>query len=175
MKLLKKIWEDATGTDTVKAWNQKWSMPAAWALPELSAHFSALLSVERNERVDISCLDNAILSLQNTSLSDLNDKSTLDMKFVENVSSEKNKDLLLPHIDDLKKYLVKNYPYPSSWQSNIINIRKSVEKYVHENLKDEVGDKAKAKASQYSEKKLREMMDKILDNCIDACSIVLDE
>ena len=175
VKLLKKIWEDATGTDTVKAWNQKWSMPAAWALPELSAHFSALLSVERNERVDISCLDNAILSLQNTSLSDLNDKSTLDMKFVENVSSEKNKDLLLPHIDDLKKYLVKNYPYPSSWQSNIINIRKSVEKYVHENLKDEVGDKAKAKASQYSEKKLREMMDKILDNCIDACSIVLDE
>ena len=172
---LKKLWKNATGQDTVKHWSQTWTMPVVWALPELSSHFATLLSLERHERVDISCLDSAIAAMLDTDLSVLSDKNLLELKFVENVSSDKNMDLLLPHIGELKKYIAKSYPYPSSWQSNIINIRKLAEKFVRQNLKAEVGDKAKTKISHYSEQKLRETLEKILENCIDACSIVLDE
>ena len=173
--MLKNIWKNSTETDSIKAWSRKWNMPVVWAMPELSGHFATLLSMERNERVDISCIDSAIAALPVANLTELSNKDTLNIKFVENVSSDKNKDLILPHIDELKKYVAKSYPYPSTWHSNIVNIRKLTEKFVHENLKAEVGDKAKSKVSGYNEKKLRETLEKILENCIDACSIVLDE
>ena len=150
-------------------------MPVVWAMPELSSHFGTLLSLERNERVDITCLDNAIAAFNGADLAALSDKATLDIKFVENVSSEKNKDLIIPHIEELKKYISRSYPYPSSWQANMVNVRKLTERFVRENLKAEVGDKAKSKVAKYSEQKLRETMERILENCIDACSIVLDE
>ncbi len=172
---LKKLWSEAADCDSIKAWSQTWKMPAVWAVPELSSAIATLLSIEANERVDVSRLDNAISMLQSSSLDVLKDKQMLDLRFVENVSSDKNKDLILPHIDDLKGYFTKAYPYTSSWQSHMVDIRKLVEKYVHENLKAEVGDKAKYKVSGYSEQELRKIMEKILENCIDACSIVLDE
>ena len=173
--MLKNTWKNATGTDSINAWSRKWMMPIVWAMPELSSHFATLLSLERNERVDITCLDNANAALIGANLAVLSDKESLDVKFVENVSSEKNKDLILPHIEELKAYISKSYPYPSAWQSNIVNIRKLTERFVRENLKTEVGDKAKSKVARYSEQKLRETMERILENCIDACSIVLDE
>ena len=172
---LKNIWKTATGTDSVKDWSEKWTMPVVWAIPELSSHFATMLSMERHERVDVSCLDSAIAAFNNANLSALSDGDSLDVKFVENVSSDKNKDLLLPHIGELKQFVSKSYPYPVTWQSNIINIRKLAEKYVRESLKAEVGDKAKSIVASYNEQKLRKTMEKILENCIDACSIVLDE
>lgn len=168
---LKNMWCSATATASI----QQWCMPVVWAMPELSAHFTTLLSIERNERADISCIENAIATLQAADLSGLNHKESLDAKFVENVSSEKNNDLILPHIDELKKYIAASYPYMTGWQSNIVAIRKLTEKYIRENLKAEVGDKAKTKVSAYSEQQLRKTLEKILENCIDACSIVLDE
>ena len=138
-------------------------------------HFGTLLSLERHERVDVVCLDNAISALSGANLDVLSNKATLDTRFVENVSSDKNKELILPHIDALKCYVAKTYPYPSSWSPNIVKVRLLVEQFVREKLKAEVGDKAKSKVSGYSEQKLRETLEKILDNCIDACSIVLDE
>lgn len=173
--MLKNIWKNTTGVDSIKAWMQKWNMSVVWAMPELSEHFATLLSIGRNERVDISCIENAIAAIQTADLSELSDKDALDMKFVENVSSDKNKDLILPHIDALKKYVAKSYPDASSWPSNTIGIRKLTEKYVRENLRAEVGDKAKAKVSSFNEIQLRKTLERILENCVDACSIVLDE
>lgn len=173
--MLKNIWKNATGTDSIKDWSIKRTMPVVWALPELSEHFTVLLSVECNERVDTGRIENAITAISAADLSDLIREDALNIKFVEYVSSGKNKDLILPHIDELKKYLTKAYPYISSWQSNIVNIRKLTEKYIRENLKTEVGDKAKTKISGYSENQLRKALEKILENCIDACSIILDE
>lgn len=172
---LKNIWKNSTGTDSIKSWSLNRNMPIGWAMPELSEHFAVLLSIERNERVDINCVENAIAEMRSADLTELGDKNSLNVKFVENVSSGKNKDSILPHIDDLKKYISKSYPNVSSWQSNIVSIRKLTEKYVCENLRAEVGDKAKAKVSDYSETQLRSILGKILENCIDACSIVLDE
>lgn len=172
---LKETWRNSTNSDSVKSWSQTWKMPVVWAMPELSGLFATLLSIERNERVDVSCLDSAIVTMSGTNLSVLTDEEALNVKFVENVSSEKNKDLILPHIADLKQYICKTYPYPTSWQSNIVKIRSMVEQFVRENLKAEVGDKAKSKVSGYTEQELRETLEKILDNCIDACSIVLDD
>ena len=175
VNMLKNIWKASTGTNSVKEWSAKWSMPVIWAMPDFSMHFGTLLSLERHERVDVVCLDNAISALSGANLDVLSNKATLDTRFVENVSSDKNKELILPHIDALKCYVAKTYPYPSSWSPNIVKVRLLVEQFVREKLKAEVGDKAKSKVSGYSEQKLRETLEKILDNCIDACSIVLDE
>lgn len=175
VNMLKNIWKNSTGTDSIQSWSLNRNMPIGWAMPELSGHFAVLLAIERNERVDINCVENAVTEMKSADLTVLNDKNALNLKFVENVSSEKNKDLILPHIDELKKYISKIYPNISSWQPNIVSIRKLAEKYVCESLRAEVGDKAKMKVSDYGEKQLRSILEKILENCIDACSIVLDE
>lgn len=175
VKKLQQIWKDASGFDTIKVWSQEHLMPVVWAIPGLSEHFATLLSIERKERVDFSRLDNSITALSGADLSILKDEKHLNECFVKNVSSEQNRDLILPHMDELKKYICQRHPYPSGWQSSIIDIRNLAERFIKENLRTEVGDKAKAKAAEYNEQELRAMLGKILDNCIDACSIILND
>ena len=107
----------------------------------------------------------------------LEDSSEIDKCFIQNVASEKYFGLLLPHVSAVKaKIQSGGYQDYTGWGSNIVNIRKIVEKYIRYDLKSEVSDKAKKKVDSMNDvDQLKEKLNKLIEQSPEACLLLLDD
>ena len=174
---LLEIWKDKTGTKNIEAWVKKYEMPVVWVMPQYSSAFDVLYSIGKNERVDVVQIENALNSFEVADLDMLKQKEAIDKSFIINVSSEKYIGILEPHIKELKDTIIKSghkdYFY---WNSNVVNIRKIVDKFVAIDLKSEVSEKAKKKIEKIkSIDDMRKEMNRLIEKSSEACLLLLDE
>lgn len=177
VKELVSKWQVKTATNSVSEWMTAHIMPIAWVLPQYNSVFAVLSALDRNERVDVVLLENAIADLDAADLSLLEDSSEIDKCFIQNVASEKYFGLLLPHVSAVKaKIQSGGYQDYTGWSSNIVNIRKIVEKYIRYDLKSEVSDKAKKKVDSMNDvAQLKEKLNKLIEQSPEACLLLLDD
>lgn len=174
-KELLEIWEEKTHTTGVRDWTDKYVMPITWAT-DCSA--TAVISAVRSqERVDKSRLDSALAELKQANLSDLCDKKKLDRIFICNVAAEKYVEMLIPHVDEIKQKIRQSGYYDCArWTTNIAAIRKITEKFIVNDLKTEVSEKAKQKVDKITDVAgLKAKLNKLLELSPEACLIILDE
>lgn len=170
-KQLKALWETATGFDSIKQWTDHYLTPAIWVVPYLGVTFSTLRSVERNERIDITKIENAITDLQDTDISCMTDSSFIDKQFIIHIASSKFVEMLLPKAKELRKVIIDHYKNPNSWPTYITEIREIVENDILDTVKAE----AKNKAAAMNEVDLRMIVDKVLESCPEACLMIIGE
>lgn len=84
---------------------------------------------------------------------------------------------MLPHVSAVKaKIQSGGYRDYTGWGSNIVNIRKIVEKYIRYDLKSEVSDKAKKKVDSMNDvDQLKEKLNKLIEQSPEACLLLLDD
>ena len=84
---------------------------------------------------------------------------------------------MLPHVSAVKaKIQSGGYQDYTGWGSNIVNIRKIVEKYIRYDLKSEVSDKAKKKVDSMNDvDQLKEKLNKLIEQSPEACLLLLDD
>ena len=177
VKMLLSIWKEKTGTKDIATWTKKYMMPAVWVLPQYTPVFDVLCALGKNERVDMTQLENALVSIKDADLQVLSQQEFIEKCFVVNVASEKYQNILQPHISDVKKTIqdagCRDY---YRWNSDIVKIRKIVEDYISNDLKSEVSDKAKRKIDRLkSVDELKKELNRLIDNSSEACLILLDE
>lgn len=171
VKKLQAIWANETKYDSLLAWTKHFGVPVNWVIPELSSSFATLRATERNERIDISRIESAIVALQNADLSALVNSDTISKMFILNIASEKYLDRLLPGADALKQKITVKFTNPDAWAMNIVQIRKLVE----EDILKAVRAEAKNRASKMTEAKLREMINLLLESSPEACLLFADK
>lgn len=171
VRILQSHWKNATGFDTIRSWMDTYCIPAAWILPMLNGTFATIKAVERNERVDISRIDSAIIEIQEADLTSLTDQNTIDKMFVINVSAEKHLNRLLPRVAMLRKKIFSKYSDPNTWAANIVSIRKIVDNEILDAIRSE----AKQRAAQMSEEQLRIIVEKLLESSPEACLMFADK
>lgn len=167
---LQTIWKIKTHTDTIDAWTNDYQTPAVWVIPELGKTFATLGAVERNERVDVGRIENAITNMQEADMTIMADKTAIDKQFIINITSDKYVDMLMPQVNELRSKISNSYNYPNSWPANIVQIRKIAEGIVL----DTVRNKAKLRVSEMGEKELREKIETVLNNSSEACMIIIE-
>lgn len=159
VRALQSTWKASTQFDTITAWTETYQTPPAWVSPDLVSAFSTLRSIERNERLDITRIESAIIELQEADLSVMTDCSKIDKAFIINIASEKHVGLLLPQVSSLRKKIAQSYQDPNTWPTNIVSIRRIVEKDILNAIRAE----AKQRASKMTEAQLREKVEKLLE------------
>ena len=176
-KRISSLWKDKTGTKDIAAWTKKYMMPVAWVIPQYSTLFDVLFALGKNERVDMTQLENALNSIEAADLQILSSQAEIERLFIINVASEKYLGLLKPHIDDIKNVIqdagCRDY---YRWSSDIVKIRKIVEDYIVNDLKSEVSDKAKKRISKMKTvDELANELNRLIEKSSEACLILLDE
>ncbi len=177
VKMLLSLWKEKTGTKDIATWTKKYMMPAVWVLPQYTSVFDVLGALGKNERIDMTQLENALGGIQDADLDALSQQEYIERCFVVNVASEKYLNILQPHIGDVKKTIqdagCRDY---YRWNSDIVKIRKIVENYISDDLKSEVSEKAKKKVSNLNSiEELRSELNRLIENSSEACLILLDE
>ena len=170
-------WKAKTGVENVSCWTEKYAMPIVWVMPNCGNIFSVISALERNERVDGIRLDNAITGIESTDFSSLSDQIEIDRRFIMNVASEKYVSILLPHAKQLKNRIqnsgFRNY---ARWNNELVSIRPIVEKFIINDLKSEVSEKAKKRVQDINNlDQLKEQLEKIFDQSSEACLLFLGE
>lgn len=177
VKMVAKFWKEKTGTKSVSSWMKDNIMPVSWVLPEYSSIFGVLYTIDNNERVDLTQLDNALNGIEKADLKMLSNKEEIRKCFIINVSSVKFISLLMPHIDEIKEYIqnsgCRDY---YTWNTEIVKIREIVETYISNNLKEEVSEKAKKKINAIKNiDELRNEVKRLIEKSSEASLILLDE
>ena len=170
VRSLQTMWENATGYKSSVLWRDKYNMPIVWVLPRYADSIDTLKSVEKNELVDITRVENAITELQGADLSIVNDEKTIDEIFISNISSEKYIIRLLPLKQSLQKKIMMKYSNPDVWPVHIASIRQIVESDVLDAMREE----AKIKVANMKENELRDKIEKVLEECSEACLLFVD-
>ncbi len=176
-KKLSSLWKDKTGTKDIATWTKKYMMPVMWVMPQYSTVFDVLIALGKNERVDMTQLENVLSSIEEADLQVLSSQDEIEQFFIVNVASEKYLSLLRPHIDEVKNAIqeagCRDY---YRWNSDIVKIRKIVEDFIVNDLKSEVSDKAKKRISNMKRvDELKNELNRLIEKSSEACLILLDE
>lgn len=176
VKKLGQIWEKISKTKSVTEWCNQNCLPIVWLIPELSETIQTLKQLEKNEKIDLIRLDNAINQLLQVDYSILLDKNVINRCLINNIASDEYYDYLIPHLEAIVSYLKRNIVYNVyDWTIHSSDLRKATKQFIQTHFPTKLANEAKQKLSNLTEKELRERFLKVLDKYPDICLMILKD
>lgn len=158
-------WREVSGCDDVLSWSESNGIPAIWLYPDKEDVFVTLLQLEKKERVDVGKMELVLNELRTNDFSALKNIEKINLCLLEQLASVACKDILVPHMNELKNYLkTKYHGQVWSYRNNVPTLQHLVQTFITSYLQKDVVTKVETKLRKMNEDQLRKTLQKVLQN-----------